>query len=118
MSAIDCEAVFRRSAGPGAVELAIPCVPAGDERPTVVQAERRLDDVASLLIGHGATFDEPTSGVIDPKHASDAPLRCSVCRRRGCVGFPCAVVEAALCRPELLCETEVVAMLPPVTQAA
>ena len=31
---------------------------------------------------------------------------------RGFDNFPCAIVKAPLCRPELLCETEAVAVLP------
>ena len=53
------------------------------------------------------------SGVTYLKHASDAAALHELYRRRGFDGFPCAIVRADLCRPELLCETEVVAVLPP-----
>jgi enamine deaminase RidA (YjgF/YER057c/UK114 family) len=76
------------------------------------QAERMLDNVESLLARQGADFSSLVSGVTYLRHAGDAPVLRSLCRRRGFGGFPCALVEAALCRPGLLCETEVVAMLP------
>jgi 2-iminobutanoate/2-iminopropanoate deaminase len=82
------------------------------------QAGRMLDNVASLLSGQGATFDDLISGVVYLKRPSDAPVLGSLCRERGFEGFPCAVVEAALCRPDLLCEAEVVAMLSPASAGA
>ena len=80
------------------------------------QADRMLDNIASLLAQQGATFENLVSGVTYLKNPSDAPMLQSMCRQRGFDGFPCALVEAALCRPELLCETEAVAMLSPATQ--
>lgn len=82
------------------------------------QAERMLDNIASLLALQGATFDDLICGVTYLRRPSDAPVLRSVARRRGFAAFPCALVEAALCRPELLCETEAVAMLPPATAGA
>jgi hypothetical protein len=38
-------------------------------------------------------------------------------REAGYDGFPNVVVEAEVCRPELLCETELLAVLPPVAPA-
>jgi len=51
------------------------------------------------------------SGVTYLKNSGDAPVLRSLRQQRGFDSFPCAVVEAALCRPELLCEAEAVAML-------
>lgn len=76
------------------------------------QAERMMDNVASLLERAGADFASLVAGVVYVKHASDAPELRSVLERRGFGGFPCALVEAGLCRPDLLCEAEAVAMLP------
>jgi enamine deaminase RidA (YjgF/YER057c/UK114 family) len=76
------------------------------------QAERMIDNVASLLAGQGAGLGDVVSGITYLRDAGDAPVLREVARRRGFLGFPCAVVQAALCRPELLCETEVVALLP------
>lgn len=76
------------------------------------QAERMLDNVDSLLTGHGAARTDLASGVTYLKRASDADVLHEIYRRRGFDHFPCAIVEADLCRPELLCETEAVAVLP------
>jgi enamine deaminase RidA (YjgF/YER057c/UK114 family) len=81
------------------------------------QADRMLDNIASLLAEQGATLADLVSGVVYLKHSADAPLLRSRLRRRGCDGFPCALVEAPLCRPELLCETEAVAILSPRARA-
>jgi enamine deaminase RidA (YjgF/YER057c/UK114 family) len=71
-----------------------------------------LHNIAALLAGQGATFTDLVSGVVYLKRPGDAPVLRALCRQRGFDGFPCALVEAPLCRPELLCEAEAVAMLP------
>jgi enamine deaminase RidA (YjgF/YER057c/UK114 family) len=76
------------------------------------QAERMLHNIASLLTQHGATFEHLCSGIAYVKHASDAPALRALFHQHGFDSFPCALVEATLCRPELLCEAEAVAMLP------
>jgi enamine deaminase RidA (YjgF/YER057c/UK114 family) len=76
------------------------------------QAERMVHNIASLLAQQGATFEHLVSGVTYLKNANDAAVLRSMFHQRGLDGFPCALVEARLCRPELLCETEAVAMLP------
>ena len=76
------------------------------------QGERMLHNIATLLAGQGATFADLVSGVVYLKRPGDAPVLRALCRQRGFDGFPCALVEAPLCRPELLCEAEAVAMLP------
>jgi enamine deaminase RidA (YjgF/YER057c/UK114 family) len=76
------------------------------------QVERMLDNIASLLAQQGASFEDVVSGVTYLRNPSDAPVLRAICHQRGFDGFPCALVEASLCRPELLCETEAVAMLP------
>lgn len=82
------------------------------------QVDRMLDNIASLLAQQGASFENLVSGVTYLRNPSDAPVLRSMCHQRGFDGFPCALVEAALCRPELLCETEAVAMLPLATAGA
>jgi hypothetical protein len=52
------------------------------------------------------------------KNPGDAPMLRAMYHERGFDKFPCVLVEAALCRPELLCETEAVAMLPFATAGA
>jgi enamine deaminase RidA (YjgF/YER057c/UK114 family) len=76
------------------------------------QVDRMLTNIASLLEQQGATFANVISAVTYLRNPSDAPLLRSLYHQRGFDGFPCALVEAALCRPELLCEAEAVAMLP------
>jgi enamine deaminase RidA (YjgF/YER057c/UK114 family) len=76
------------------------------------QAERMLHNIATLLAQQNAGFADLVSAVTYLKHLGDAPALRSVCKARGFQGFPWAVVEAPLCRPELLCETEAVALLP------
>lgn len=82
------------------------------------QADRMLHNIATLLARHGATFADVVSGVTYLKKRSDAPVLHSLLAQRGFDGFPLALLEAPLCRPELLCETEVVAMLPVATASA
>jgi enamine deaminase RidA (YjgF/YER057c/UK114 family) len=76
------------------------------------QVGRMLDNVASLLGEQGASFADLVSGVVYLKNPQDAPMLRGMLRARGFTGVPCALVEAPLCRPELLCETEVVAIEP------
>ncbi len=82
------------------------------------QVDRMLHNIASLLAQQGAIFENLVSGLIYVRNSSDAPVLRSMCRERGFDGFPCALVQTALCRPELLCEAEAVAMLPPATAGA
>ena len=82
------------------------------------QVDRMLHNIASLLARQGATFENLASGVTYLKNPNDAPVLRSMFRKRGFDGFPCAVVEAPLCRPDLLCETEAVALLPAATAGA
>lgn len=77
------------------------------------QADRMLHNIATLLAGQGATFDDLVSGVVYVKRACDAPALHTAFRRHGFEGFPCALVESALCRADLLCEAEAVALLSP-----
>ncbi len=82
------------------------------------QAARMLDNIESLLAQQGASFENLVSGVTYLKNPGDAPVLRSIYRARGFENFPCPIVEAPLCRPELLCETEAVAMLPLAATAA
>jgi enamine deaminase RidA (YjgF/YER057c/UK114 family) len=76
------------------------------------QVDRMLHNVATLLAEQGAGFEHVLSGVAYLKDAGAAAALRAGCRARGFDGFPCAVVEAPLCRPELLCEVEAVVALP------
>ena len=76
------------------------------------QAYRMLENIEALLAQQGASFDDLVSGVTYLKNPDDAPVLRSIYQERGFDNFPCAIVKAPLCRPELLCETEAVAVLP------
>jgi 2-iminobutanoate/2-iminopropanoate deaminase len=82
------------------------------------QVGRMLHNIASLLAQQGASFANLVSAVTYLKNPTDAPVLRSLFGERGFDGFPCALVEAPLCRPELLCEAEAVAILPLATAAA
>ena len=76
------------------------------------QAERMLVNVAALLEGQGATFGDVVSAVTYLKHPEDAARLRQKLRKAGFEGFPNALVVAPVCRPELLCEVEALAVLP------
>lgn len=76
------------------------------------QAERMLHNVRTLLGNQGASFGDLVQGITYVKHASDAPVLAALYRQHGFDQFPCPMVEAGLCRPALLCEVEVAAVLP------
>ncbi len=76
------------------------------------QVDRMLENIETLLAQQGAGFENLVSGITYLKNPGDAPVLLSMYRERGFDKFPCALVQAPLCRPELLCETEAVAILP------
>lgn len=76
------------------------------------QADRMLLNIAALLERQGARFDDILHAITYVKHAGDAERVRNRLRVAGFGGFPHALVVAPICRPELLCETEVLAVLP------
>lgn len=76
------------------------------------QADRMLVNVAALLAGQGATFADVVSAVTYVKHPADAEHLRAKFRAAGYQGFPNVLVAAPICRPDLLCETEALAVLP------
>ncbi len=76
------------------------------------QVGRMVTNLSSLLEAQGASFRDVMSAVTYVKHASDGPRLRAMLHGRGFDGFPTALVVAPICRPELLCETELVAALP------
>jgi enamine deaminase RidA (YjgF/YER057c/UK114 family) len=76
------------------------------------QADRMLVNVAALLEGQGASFGDVVSAVTYLKRPADARRLREKLREAGFEGFPNALVAAPICRPDLLCETEVLAVLP------
>ena len=76
------------------------------------QADRMLVNIAALLQRQGASFSDVVSAITYLKHPDDAPRLREKLRAAGFEGFPHALVAAPICRPELLCETEALAVLP------
>ncbi|WP_299941292.1 RidA family protein [uncultured Microbulbifer sp.] len=76
------------------------------------QTDRMLVNLHVLLRGQGATFDDITFAITYVKRPSDQLLLLDRFRNAGFEGFPHVWVQADICRPELLCETELIAVLP------
>jgi enamine deaminase RidA (YjgF/YER057c/UK114 family) len=75
------------------------------------QADRMLVNIAALLEGQGASFGDVVSAITYLKHPSDAGRLREKLRAAGFEGFPHALVAAPICRSDLLCETEALAVL-------
>ena len=76
------------------------------------QADRMLVNVAALLKGQGASFGDVVYAITYVKNPSDVRRLREKFRDAGYEGFPNVLVAAEVCRPELLCETEALAVLP------
>jgi enamine deaminase RidA (YjgF/YER057c/UK114 family) len=76
------------------------------------QTDRMLVNVAALLDGQGATFGDVVSAITYLKRPADFQRLRKKLREAGFEGFPNALVAAPICRPELLCEMEALAVLP------
>jgi enamine deaminase RidA (YjgF/YER057c/UK114 family) len=76
------------------------------------QVDRMLLNVSVLLERDGATFGDVVTAITYLQSASMAPRYFEILEERGLNGFPHAVVEARVCRPDLLCEMEVQAAVP------
>lgn len=78
------------------------------------QADRMLVNIAALLRRQGADFGDVASAITYLKHPADAGRLRAKLHAAGFEGFPHALVAAPICRPDLLCETEVLAVRPTV----
>jgi enamine deaminase RidA (YjgF/YER057c/UK114 family) len=76
------------------------------------QADRMLVNIAALLEGQGARFADVVHAITYLRHPADAERIRGKLRKAGFVGFPHALVAAPICRADLLCETEALAVLP------
>jgi enamine deaminase RidA (YjgF/YER057c/UK114 family) len=76
------------------------------------QVDRMFLNIAALLAGQGATFSDVVSAITYVKHPADAGRLREKLQAAGFVGFPHALVAAPICRPDLLCETEALAVMP------
>lgn len=76
------------------------------------QADRMLLNVATLLKGQGAGFNDVVYAISYLKRPADAERLREKFRKAGFEGFPNVLVSVPVCRPDLLCETEMLAVLP------
>jgi enamine deaminase RidA (YjgF/YER057c/UK114 family) len=70
-----------------------------------------LVNIAALLHGQGATFRDLVHAITYLKHPADAERLRRKLLAAGFEGFPHVLVVAPVCRADLLCETEVIAVL-------
>jgi enamine deaminase RidA (YjgF/YER057c/UK114 family) len=75
------------------------------------QARRMLLNVEALLKAQGADFRDVVSAITYVKHPEDAQRLEEIFQEAGYRDFPNVIVAAEVCRPELLCETEALAVL-------
>ena len=76
------------------------------------QAERMLVNIAALLERQDANFGDVVSAITYLRDPADAERLRHTLDAAGFTGFPHALVVAEVCRPDLLCETEALALLP------
>jgi enamine deaminase RidA (YjgF/YER057c/UK114 family) len=76
------------------------------------QADRMLVNIAALLAGQGAGVADVVHAITYVKHPAHAERTRAKLREGGFEGVPHVLLAAPICRPELLCETEVLAVLP------
>ena len=79
---------------------------------TRAQIERMLLNVEQLLAPHNATFADVVQVITYLKSASYLDQWLEIWSKRGPIQMPNSVVQADVCRPELLCEMEAIAVLP------
>ena len=76
------------------------------------QLERMLVNIEGLLAPQGASWADVVHGVTFLKSAAHAELYRELCEERGMMEIPHTVVQADVCRPELLSEMEAIAVIP------
>jgi enamine deaminase RidA (YjgF/YER057c/UK114 family) len=76
------------------------------------QLDRMLLNVRELLAAQGASFEDLTQIATFLKHAEYRELCESILNEWGIQHVPNTLVEAGVCRPDLLCEMEGIAILP------
>ncbi len=75
------------------------------------QVDRMLVNVAALLEAQGASFDDVAYAITYLKNPADTERLKEKLNEAGYIGFANTLVVAPVCRPELLCETEAVAIV-------
>ena len=76
------------------------------------QIERMLLNIQELLKPHGATMQDLTQAATFLKHREYLEMYEEILEQWGIRSVPNTLVEAGVCRPNLLCEMEAVAVLP------
>jgi enamine deaminase RidA (YjgF/YER057c/UK114 family) len=76
------------------------------------QLERMLLNIEGLLAPQGAAWSDLVQGVTFLKSPEYAEVYRELCEERGIVDVPHTVVQADVCRPELLSEMEAIAVVP------
>lgn len=76
------------------------------------QIDRMILNIKTLLENQGASFDNIMYAYNYLKDTKDEQLLRDKFKAAGFEGFPSVFVHAEVCRPDLLCETEVFATLP------
>lgn len=76
------------------------------------QIDRMILNIKELLAKQGAEFKDIAYAYNYLKDPADEQLLRDKFKRAGLEGFPSVFVHAQVCRPDLLCETEVLAILP------
>ena len=75
------------------------------------QVERMLLNVRELLKPHDSTFSDVVQVITYLKHAEYLPTFMEIWKKWGLAGLPNTFVEAGVCRPDLLCELEAIAII-------
>jgi enamine deaminase RidA (YjgF/YER057c/UK114 family) len=109
MRIVEANKVALHVSGTASIDEAGRTAHAGDFE---AQADRMLVNIAALLEGQGADFRDVLSAITYLKDPEDGERLLVKLRAAGFEGFPHALVAAPICRPDLLCETEVLAVLP------
>lgn len=76
------------------------------------QVDRMILNISALLENQGANFGDIVSAVSYLKDPSNEKRLKAKFKQAGFEGFPNVFVKAEVCRPDLLCESEVLAVLP------
>lgn len=76
------------------------------------QLQRMLLNIQELLKPHDSSFADVVQVITYLKRASDYPTFQAIWEDWGLAGLPNTVVDAGVCRPELLCEMEAIAIVP------
>ncbi|MEE8451332.1 MAG: RidA family protein [Thermoguttaceae bacterium] len=95
--------------GTASVDEAGATVHVGDAR---LQIERMLLNIRELLRPHGANWTDLAHAVTYLKSADYLPTYREILAKWGVSSMPHTIVEANVCRPELLCEMEAIAVIP------